>query len=104
MIHVLKSNKKKVKIGMFVQILSKYLEKEKLVSILAELDLLNPEVCEMLERVYSGENSSSRCDSSSMIGVFENYERRLKALERAVSEILDMLDTLEKAFFKKPIK
>lgn len=102
MIRILRSNKKKVKIEVFVQILSKYLEKEKLASILEELDLLNPEVCELLERVHNGENPAHRYGPSSIIGVFENYERRLKALERAVNEILDMLNTLEKAFLKEP--
>ena len=102
MIYMSKSSMKRIKVEIFIQVLSKYVEKEILATILEELGLFNARTRKLLENSYSNNKDTEIRNCLPLMSViFENYERRLKALENAVDNILEALNVFEKTTFRK---
>jgi len=97
-----KSNRKRIKVEILIQVLSKYVEKEILATILEELGLFNTRTHRLLENFYGNNKDTGIQNCLPLISViFESYERRLKALENAVNDILEALNVFEKTTFRK---
>ncbi len=102
-----KDKKRKIKLENFIEILARYLDKDSLVSVLQDLNLFDREIYELLDRIYNNNinfKNYSKDSSSALVKLlktqFENYERRLLALEQTVEKILDTLDILEEVLIK----